>query len=334
MSQPLLEVQGATKVFGSGFLKKQATVALDDFSLTIPTEPASITTIAGESGSGKTTLANLVLGFLRPTSGQILYKGRDVTRMSRQGQLDYRRQVQAVFQDPYEVYNPIYRVDHVFQVVIRKFRLARGKQQAKELMEHSLEVVGLQPGEVLGKFPHQLSGGQRQRVMLARAFLLKPPLIIADEPISMLDASLRAMVLDIMLKLKSEFGISFLYITHDLSTAFQISDSLFILYRGSIVEHGPATTVITTPQHPYSRLLVQSIPIPNPKRKWVGRVTMPVEEELGMTLAVGCKFAGRCPYVMQVCRQAAPRLTAVGAEHRVACYLYAAPDTGLGLATT
>ncbi len=322
MPSPLLEVRRASKVFGSGFIKKQATVALDDFSLTIPTEPASITTIAGESGSGKTTLANLVLGFMRPTSGQILYKGTDIARLSRQGQLDYRRQVQAVFQDPYEVYNPIYRVDHVFKVIIRKFKLAQGKKQKQELMEHSLEVVGLQPGEVLGKYPHQLSGGQRQRVMLARAFLLKPPLIVADEPISMLDVSLRAMVLDIMLKLKSEFGISFLYITHDLSTAYQISDHLFILYRGSIVEHGPATTVIKTPQHPYSRLLVQSIPVPNPKRKWAGRVSIPVEEELGIAMAAGCKFASRCPQVMAVCRQTAPQLASVGEEQRVACYLY------------
>lgn len=326
MSQPLLEVRHVTKSFASGFMNKQATVALDDFSLTIPTEPASITTIAGESGSGKTTLANLVLGFLRPTSGEVLYKGQDISRLSRQGQLDYRRQVQAVFQDPYEVYNPIYRVDHVFKVIIGKFKLARGQKQAQELMEHSLEVVGLQSGEVLGKYPHQLSGGQRQRVMLARAFLLKPPLIVADEPISMLDASLRAMVLDIMLKLKSEFGISFLYITHDLSTAFQISDALYILYRGSIAERGPATTVIKSPQHPYSRLLVQSIPIPNPKRKWVGRVEIPAEEELGIAVATGCKFASRCPNVMTVCRQSRPPLIDVGAEHQAACYLHAAPE--------
>lgn len=323
-AQPLLEVKGATKTFMRGLLSKQATVALDDFSLIIPTEPASITTIAGESGSGKTTLANLILGFLRPTHGHVVYKGVDVAGMDRRQQRDYRRQVQAVFQDPYEVYNPVHRVDHVFKVIIRKFSLARSSKEAQDLMEESLRVVGLQPSEVLGKYPHQLSGGQRQRVMLARAFLLKPPLIVADEPISMLDASLRAMVLEIMLKLKSEFGISILYITHDLSTAYQISDSLYILFRGSIAEHGPATAVIKSPQHPYSRLLVQSIPVPNPKRKWSGRISIPVEEELGIATTEGCRFAQRCPSVMPVCRSEPPRLVTVGPDQRAACFLYPA----------
>lgn len=322
MSLPLLDVRGVTKLFASGLIQKRATVALEDFSLTIPMEPASITTIAGESGSGKTTLANLVLGFLRPTAGQILYKSADVARMSSQEWLGYRREVQAVFQDPYEVYNPFYRVDHVFRVIIAKFHLAQGRQETQEVMENSLEVVGLRPGEILGKYPHQLSGGQRQRVMLARAFLLKSRLIVADEPISMIDASLRAMVLDIMMKLKRDFGISFLYITHDLSTAYQISDSLFILYRGSIAEQGRATTVIKTPRHPYTQLLVQSIPIPNPKRKWAGQIDMPVEEEQGIAFSAGCKFADRCPHVTTICRQAPPRLVAVGEEQRAACYLY------------
>ncbi len=323
MSSVLLDVRGATKVFASGMVGKRVTVALEDFSLIIPVEPASITTIAGESGSGKTTLANLVLGFLRPTAGEVLYKGANIARMSRREWLDYRREVQAVFQDPYEVYNPIYKVDHIFKVVIGKFRLAHGKQEMQQLMEHSLEVVGLRPGEILGKYPHQLSGGQRQRVMLARAFLLKPRLIVADEPISMLDVSLRAMVLDIMMKLKQDFGISFLYITHDLSTAFQISDSLFILYRGSVAEQGRATSVIRTPKHPYTQLLVQSVPIPSPRRRWATQVEIPVEEEMGIAVAEGCKFASRCPHVMAVCRQAPPRLVAVGDDQRAACYLHA-----------
>ncbi len=322
MVSPLFEVCGVTKVFTSGVMHKHATVALEDFSLAQPDEPAAITTIAGESGSGKTTLARLVLGFLTPSAGQILYKGRDIARTSRREWLDYRREVQAIFQDPYEVYNPFYKVDHVFQVVIAKFHLARGRGETQKLMEQSLEVVGLRPGEVLGKYPHQLSGGQRQRVMVARAFLLKPRLIVADEPVSMLDASLRAMVLDIMMKLKEDFNISFLYITHDLSTAYQISDDLHILYQGSVVEWGKATTVIETPKHPYTQLLVDSIPVPDPKLKWTGRVDLPPEEELGTTVAVGCKFADRCPHVMAVCRRTRPTLAQVGPNQHAACYLY------------
>ncbi len=150
MVSPLFEVCGVTKVFTSGVVRKHATVALEDFSLAQPDEPAAITTIAGESGSGKTTLARLVLGFLTPSAGQILYKGRDIARTSRREWLDYRREVQAIFQDPYEVYNPFYKVDHVFQVVIAKFHLARGRGETQKLMEQSLEVVGLRPGEVLG----------------------------------------------------------------------------------------------------------------------------------------------------------------------------------------
>lgn len=324
MAPLLLEVDDVTKVFARGILRKKATVALDHFALSLPIEPAQVVTIAGESGSGKTTLARLVLGFIAPTAGRILYKGQDIHKMSRQEWLIYRREVQAVFQDPYEVYNPFYKVDHVLTIVIEKFRLARGRVQAQDLIEESLEVVGLQPGEILGKYPHQLSGGQRQRIMLARAFLLKPRLIVADEPVSMLDASLRAMVLEIMMKLKREFGISFLYITHDLSTAYQISDDLVILYQGSIAEKGNVTALIQNPQHPYTRLLVDSIPIPNPNLKWQSRIELPPEQELGGSRGQGCKFADRCPYVMDRCWQSRPPLIQVADDQHAACFLYAA----------
>src|SRR6266508_2050808 len=188
MSQPLLEVRDATKVYGGGFLTSgPQTVALQNFNVTIAERPATITTIAGESGSGKTTLANAVLGFIGLTSGQILYRGHDVAAMSRQQQLEYRREVQAVFQDPYAVYNPFYRVKHVFDEVIRNFNITRNKRDAREVIEEALKVVGLRGEEVLEKYPHQLSGGQRQRMMVARAYLLKPRLIVADEPVSMVD---------------------------------------------------------------------------------------------------------------------------------------------------
>ncbi|MGC8780202.1 MAG: ABC transporter ATP-binding protein [Anaerolineae bacterium] len=323
---PLLQVNNVTKVFASGILRKRATVALDGFSLSLPTEPARVITIAGESGSGKTTLARLVLGFITPTAGQILYKGQDIHRMARGEWVAYRREVQAVFQDPYEVYNPFYKVDHVLTIVIEKFRLARNRKEAQDLIEQSLEVVGLQPREILGKYPHQLSGGQRQRVMMARAFLLKPRLIVADEPVSMLDASLRAMVLEIMMKLKREFGISFLYITHDLSTAYQISDDLVILYQGSIAEQGNAAALIKSPQHPYTRLLVNSIPVPSPRRKWQDRVELPPEQERGVVRGHGCKFADRCPHVMSRCRESRPSLIPLAESQYAACFLYATGD--------
>ena len=167
--------------------------------------------------------------------------------MSKKERMAYRRECQAVFQDPYAIFNPFYRADHVFNMAVSGFQLARGRAEARRMIEEALEVVGLRPEEILRKYPHQLSGGQRQRIIVARAFMLKPRLIVADEPVSMIDASLRAQILEIMLKLKEDFGISFLFITHDLSTAYQISDRIFILYRGSVAETGDATGVINDP---------------------------------------------------------------------------------------
>ena len=280
MDQPLLDIMNLTKIYGGGFLQRgDQVVALQHFDLSIPTSPARVVTIAGESGSGKTTLANLVLGFLKPTSGQILYRGRDVTTMEKAEKLEYRREVQAVFQDPYSVYNPFYRVSHVFDVIIENFRLAANKREARDLVEDALNVVGMRGEEMLHKYPHQLSGGQRQRMMVARAFMLQPRLIVADEPVSMIDASLRAMILDIMLKLRDEHNISFLYITHDLSTAFQIGDEMHLLHRGLTVEKGDTVKIIGNPQHPYARDLIASIPVLDPDRRWEDRIEVPDDDE-------------------------------------------------------
>jgi ABC-type oligopeptide transport system ATPase subunit len=276
MPHPLLEIRNATKIYArSG----EEVTALRDVNLTIAERPATITTIAGESGSGKTTLANAVLGFTALTDGQIIYKGNDIARLKRQQRLEYRRQVQAIFQDPFGVYNPFYSVKHVFDVVIKQFKLAGTKSEARQLIEDALNRVGMRGEEVLEKHPHQLSGGQRQRMMMARAFLLRPSLIVADEPVSMVDASLRAMILDIMLRMRDEQNISFLYITHDLSTAYQIGDDICILHHGSVVEKGNTQQVIDNPQHEYSKLLIGSIPVPDPNVKWDTNLVLPTDEE-------------------------------------------------------
>lgn len=262
---PLLEVRSATKVYKS---RGESTTALDNVDLSVVEDKASVTTIAGESGSGKTTLANAILGFTKLTSGEVRYRGRDVQRLDKRERLQYRREVQAVFQDPFGVYNPFYRIRHVFDVAIKRFRLASDKATARELIEEALRVVGLRGDDVLDQHPHQLSGGQRQRIMVARAYMLKPRLIVADEPVSMVDASLRAMILDIMLRLRDEHGISFLYVTHDLSTAYQIGDGICILYRGAVAERGDTRQVIDNPTHDYAKLLIRSIPVPDPDVAW------------------------------------------------------------------
>jgi len=324
MSQPLLEIRDATKIYRGGFLRPgQQLVALQNFNLTIPEKPATITAIAGESGSGKTTLANLILGSISLTSGQILYQGQDIATLSGRQKLEYARQVQAIFQDPYAVYNPFYRVKHIFDLVINNFKLAPSKQAARDLIEEALKMVGMRGEEVLEKYPHQLSGGQRQRMMVARAYLLKPRLIVADEPVSMVDASLRAMILDIMLRLRDQQNISFLYITHDLSTAYQVCDDIYVLYQGSIAEKGDTVSVIENPKHPYVQLLIESVPVPDPNQKWNTNVTLPSEEELRSQVDTGCRFYPRCPYHMDRCLVKQPPLYEIDSStHRAACYLY------------
>lgn len=316
---PLLEIQNATKVYGG---RGNSVVALQDFNLTIPNKPAKIVTIAGESGSGKSTLAGLVLGFIGLTSGDILYKGKSIKNMSRQDRFEYQRQVQVVFQDPYSVYNPFYRVRHIFDMVIKNFKMANSKKEARDMIEEALNVVGMRGEEVLEKFPHQLSGGQRQRMMVARAYMLKPSLIVADEPVSAVDASLRAMILDIMIRLRDERNISFLYITHDLSTAYQIGDEIFMLYQGSTTETGDTIKIIENPKHPYVQELIGSIPVPDPTVTWDTNVVLPDDEQLRAKVDSGCRFYPRCPQRMDRCLEKMPALRAVDEDHLTACYLY------------
>lgn len=328
MSQPLLDIRNATKVYrvgGGMFAKKREVVALQNFNLTIEQKPATITTIAGESGSGKTTLANMVLGFTSISSGQILFQGKNITDLNPQEVVSYRRNVQAVFQDPFGVYNPFYRVQHVFDLVNQNFKLFKSKKEYRERVEEALNAVGLYGEDILRKYPHQLSGGQRQRIMMARAYMVKPKLIVADEPVSMVDASLRAAILDVMLKLRDEENISFLYITHDLSTAYQVGDQIYILYQGSIAERGKTTAVIDEPQHPYVQLLVDSVPQPDPDDKWDMDIELPDEETMRAADAAGCRFYPRCPKRMDRCLEANPPLYDIDQanQHEASCYLYA-----------
>jgi len=275
----------------------------------------------GESGSGKSTMARLLLGLETPTEGSVQYRGKDLRGLSSVEWRSFRQEVQAVFQDPFESFNSFYRVDHMLEVPIEKFNLAGTRSEAQRLMVNALKAVGLNPDETLGRFPHQLSGGQRQRVMVARALLLNPKLIIADEPVSMIDASLRATVLANLKQLRDEFGISLVYITHDLTTAYQICDDLIVLYRGAVAEAGDARMVVKNPKHPYTQLLVGSIPRPDPDRLWQ-------EEAPPSPLAAkakrdrGCPFAARCPHAFEPCLEEAPPLYRTDPARAATCYLY------------
>ena len=262
----LLELKNVTRIFkiggGLGVLGGTFIKAVDGVSFSLPREKPKITALVGESGSGKTTIARMILGLLNPSSGEILYKGKNVSTLLKEDPKTFRREVQAIFQDPYSVYNPFYRVERVLRLAIRKFKLASNKNDERNLIVESLKAVGLRPNDILGRYPHQLSGGERQRLMLARILLLKPNLIIADEPVSMLDVSLRAAFLGELKKFKNEYGVSCLYITHDLNIAHYISDDVLVLNRGKIVEKGDKKAVIEDPLHPYTCLLYTS---PSPR---------------------------------------------------------------------
>ena len=344
----LLETRKVSKVFGGGLFDKRVTVALDDLSFAIESSPPRVTAIVGESGSGKTTLARLFLGLITPTTGEVLYNGQNLTKLAREERRTFLRDVQMIFQDPYEVYNPFYRVDHVLETPIAEFKLASSAQARRSLIQESLRAVGLRPEETLGRYPHQLSGGQRQRIMVARAVLMRPRLIIADEPVSMVDASLRATILDSLGQLNKDYGMSIVYITHDLTTAFQISDSIIVLYRGTVAEAGDVDLVVQQPRHPYTQLLINSVPQPDPQHAWgevqvregaeetngaaqvqVSSGILPAAAAVsaaakahGGHLLTGCAFTDRCPYVMQMCHENPPPLYRIDPGRAATCFLY------------
>ena len=322
----LLAVENLRQVFGG----RNPTYAIDDVSFQIPAEP-TIVSLVGESGSGKSTIARIILGLLRPTAGHVSYNGVDIFASDRKWNRKFRSEVQAVFQDPYSVYNPVYKAERVLRLVIRKFGLAESKADAKTLTEEALRAVDLRPEEVLDRHPHQLSGGQRQRLMLARVYLMRPRLIVADEPVSMIDAGMRASFLNILQDFRDSQGISTLFITHDLSTAMYLGGEIIVLYQGRIMEQGETRAVMKTPLHPYAQLLISSIPTPDPRRRWQEDLSAAPLAEIGVSGASGrerCLFADRCPQVMDRCWGARPGLKApkldgaTPARRDVACYLY------------
>jgi len=319
---PLLKVENVTKIYESGLIFKKKVLALEDISFDIEGSRAEILGIIGESGSGKSTLAKIILRTIKPTRGYIFYKGKDISKLEGNELKEFYKEVNAIFQDPYSSANPLRKIDDILLTPIRKFNIAKTKEEEEEIINKALDMVNLRYDEVIGKYPHELSGGQLQRVMLARLFIIKPRLVIADEPVSMIDASLRANILNIIHKYKEYERISFIYITHDLSTAKYVCDRMIVLYRGSIVEEGPADEILRKPLHPYTQLLMESVPLPDPTKRWSKPIALAKLEET-VTLSAGCKFYDRCPYKTDRCKKEKPLLRDVGGR-RVACHLYGA----------
>lgn len=292
--------------------------AVDDISFSI--RKGEVFTLAGESGCGKTTTGMLLAMLLEPTEGRILFDGTDIAGLKSEELRLLRRKIQIIFQDPYASLNPRMRVGKAVGHPLEIHDLARGADKTKMVLE-MLEKVGLTPPErFIDLYPHELSGGQRQRVAMARSIILRPEFIVADEPVSMLDVSLRTVLIDLMMDLRKELGLTYLFITHDLAVAKYISDRIAIMYLGKIVEEGDKEEVFSNPLHPYTKALLSAVPVPDPERD---RETIELKGDVPSAIHVpsGCRFHPRCPYALAKCSVEQPQLIEAEKNHYVACHL-------------
>ncbi len=319
MSELLLEVKDVTKTFRIGGLVFGTELhALDHVSLSLDKQKPSIMSIVGESGSGKTTLAKLILKLHEPTAGDILLDGKSIySKQNGVSELDYLRKVQPIFQNPFETFSARNPVESYLYDTALKLKIAKNKDEARDVIAAALASVGLDLNVAKGKYAHQFSGGELQRISIARGLIPRPKLIVADEPVSMIDASLRMNIVNLFLQLKETYNVSFLYITHDLSTAYYMSDFIGVMYRGNLVEYGSSDEILTNPQHPYTQLLLDSVPMVG--SKWKRDVKAP-DVELKEFQATACKFAGRCPFVRDICREAKPPMVKITPTREALCY--------------
>jgi len=324
--EPILEVRSLKKYFPvrKGFFQslisreQQWIKAVDNISFDVM--PGEVFSLAGESGCGKTTTGKTILKLVEPTAGEVVFDGTEIYELPPQELKGFRRRMQIIYQDPYESLNPRMNVFDTIQEGIGIHNLAETSSEKMEMVNRSLEMVELTPPEeFIFRYPHELSGGQRQRVCIARALVLNPEFIVADEPVSMLDVSIRASILKLMLKWKEESNISYLFITHDLAVARHMCDRIAIMYLGEIVEMGDIERIIETPMHPYTQALMAAVPVPDPTAertqiKITGEVPTPIEPPSG------CRFHPRCPYTTETCKKEHPNLIEHEKDHIVACH--------------
>ncbi|MCB0199535.1 MAG: ABC transporter ATP-binding protein [Anaerolineae bacterium] len=321
---PILQVQNLRKLFPaqrSGLFRspERFVHAVDDVSFDLGR--GEVLAVVGESGCGKSTLALTLLGLETPSAGKIIFEGNDVTSVSGKEQKALRRHIQMIFQDPYESLNPLMVIGEIIAEPLKVHNLAPDKAERAARVRRALEDSGLRPAEnFVNRYPHELSGGQRQRVVIAGELVLEPTLLLADEPVSMLDVSIRAEILNLLADLRANRGISIVFITHDLATAAHFTDRVAVMYLGRIVELGRTRQVLANPTHPYTKALLSVIPVPNPRQRRQ-RIILEGDPPNPIDLPPGCRFHPRCPIAQDICRGEDPALRLVAPAQQAACLL-------------
>jgi len=323
-SDIILEVKNLKKYFQAGrpgwFSRKESHVhAVDGLDLQL--KRGEVIALVGESGCGKSTLALTLMGLEEATEGEIIFNGKDITHVDNKERKEIRQRIQMVFQDPYESLNPTQTIEEIVMEPLVVHGIAPDKEERKQRVRQALEDSGLKPAETyMSRYPHQLSGGQRQRVVIASALVLEPHLLLADEPVSMLDVSIRAEIINLLADLQKSRGISVIFITHDLGTVGYFADRAAVMYLGRIVEIGNIGEVLKGPRHPYTQALLSVIPVPNPRLR-KKRMILQGETPNPIDLPSGCRFHPRCPVAIEACKQTDPMLTKVTDTHQAACLL-------------
>ena len=318
MAEKLLEIKNVSKIFRiGGMIRGKKLVAVDDVSLSIDSDKPVILSIVGESGCGKSTLCKMVLRLHQPDMGDITLLGRSYKDKKGYDPKQFRLDVQPILQNPYESFSARKTVDSYLYNTALRLGIAKNRAEADQKVDEALKSVGMSLAVVKGKYPTQFSGGELQRVSIARALITQPKLIIADEPVAAIDASMKMNIVNLFKDLKEKYNVSFIYITHDLSTAYYVSDYIATLYRGCLIEYGPAKEIMDEPAHPYTELLMNAVP--RVGDKWKEDLVMPDMEDKEFSIEY-CKFAPRCPYATDECRKERPKETYLSDERKVLCY--------------
>jgi oligopeptide/dipeptide ABC transporter ATP-binding protein len=323
-TENFLEIRGLKKYFDAerpGLFSRQTKYvhAVDGVSLAL--RRSEVIALVGESGCGKSTLSLLLMGLEEPTEGSIFFEGRDITHLKDHERKELRRKIQMVFQDPYESLNPTQTIEQIVNEPLLVHGIGRDKQERDERVKKAMEDAGLKPAEVyLNRFPHELSGGQRQRVVIAAALVLEPEILLADEPVSMLDVSIRAEIINLLAELRISRQIAVIFITHDLGSVGFFADRVAVMYLGRIVEIGTMLEVLEKPQHPYTKALISVIPVPNPRLRRE-RIILQGETPNPIDVPSGCRFHPRCPVAIPICKDSDPPSITLSKTHAAACLL-------------